>query len=161
MINIRIIPQEAIDLVKYFEGLHRKAYVCPAGYITVGYGHVLSFMKADRLKELKPEVYDTLMATIVQEGEAEGLLRDDLRVSAYGVLKYTKVELTDGQYGALVSFVFNLGITRYKSSTLRMKLNREEYQEAAEEFPKWAFSGGKKLRGLAVRREAEQALFNN
>jgi lysozyme len=95
MTAIRSIPQSAIDLVKHFEGFSSKPYVCPAGFLTIGYGHVVpnDYPKAARVT---PE-------------EAEELLRKDLRVAALGVLRLTKVPLSDNQYGALVSFVFNLG----------------------------------------------------
>jgi len=147
MTAIRSIPQSAIDLVKHFEGFSSKPYVCPAGFLTIGYGHVV------------PNDYPR--ATRVTPEEAEDLLRKDLRVAALGVLRLTKVPLSDNQYGALVSFVFNLGAGRYQSSTLRMKINRGDYSEAAEEFPKWVYGGGRKLPGLVARRDAEARVFSS
>jgi lysozyme len=159
MSNIRTIPQEAVDLIKRFEGLKLKAYICAAGFITVGWGHVLSGVHAAKLKVSNPERYKQLMSTKVTIEEAEVLLRQDLRLSALAVLKLTNVELTNGQYAALISFVFNLGAGKYQRSTLRMKLNRKEYEDAAEEFPKWVYGDGKVQPGLKTRRASEQMLF--
>ena len=143
--TIRTIPQAAIDLVKHFEGFSSTPYVCPAGFLTVGYGHVVA---KDYPRDAK-----------VTREEAEELLRKDLRIAAYGVLRLTSVTLSDNQYAALVSFVFNLGLGRYQSSTLRMKVNRGEFTEAAREFRKWIYGGGRKLPGLIARRDAEARVY--
>lgn len=141
----RPTPQAAIDLIKRFEGFSGKVYICPAGYPTVGWGHVV----------LDGEDYS---AGITRE-QGEALLRRDLVRFERSVQRMISVPLTDGQYGALVSFTFNLGGGALQRSTLRAKLNRGEYDAAANEFSKWVWAGGRKLRGLILRREAEAALF--
>ena len=139
------MPDEAVGLVKRFEGFRAAVYRDAVGLPTIGYGHVV-----------RPgETFDGPIG----EDEAEGLLRRDLGIAARAVLRLTGVALADGQYGALVSFTFNVGSGNYQSSTLRMKLNRGDYAGAAGEFWKWRRAGGRILRGLVRRRAAEAALF--
>jgi lysozyme len=83
----------------------------------------------------------------------------DIRKFERAVDRLIKVPLTQGQYDSLVSFSFNLGSGALQSSTLRRKLNRSEYESAADEFPKWVFAGGRKLKGLIRRRYAERELY--
>ncbi len=141
---LRRVCGEAIDLIKRFEGFRPSVYLCPAGLPTVGYGHVVR----------RGEVFDTLT-----EDNGEELLRRDLAIAKRAVLRLTRVPLEDGQYGALVSFTFNVGSGNYQSSTLRMKLNRGDYLGAAGEFWKWRRARGRALPGLVKRRAAEKALF--
>ena len=86
-------------------------------------------------------------------------MKRDLSIAERGVLKQTKVPLTDNQFDALCSFVFNLGSGAFQSSTLRRRLNRGDYEGAANEFPRWVFAGGRKLKGLIKRRSDERLLF--
>ena len=139
-----MIPDSAVDLVKRFEGYSPDVYLCPAGYKTIGYGHLVR----------RSEVF-----TILDEDEAEALLRYDMQHAANGVNRLTKVPLDDDQFGALVSFVFNLGSGAYQASTLRAKLNRGEYHTVPSQLRRWVFAGGRKLRGLVRRREAEALLW--
>lgn len=146
---MRPVPDTAIELIKRFEGFSRKPYICPAGIPTIGYGST-RYESGKRV---------TMADQPITQGEAQELL--DIEASKYGaaVLKMVRVALTDGQYGALVSFTYNLGSGRLKASTLLRKLNKGDYVGAAREFPKWCFAGKKKLRGLEIRRKAEQQLF--
>jgi lysozyme len=75
------------------------------------------------------------------------------------VLRHIRVPLEDGQFNALCSFVFNLGSGALQSSTLRRKINRGDYIGAANEFPRWVYAGGRKLKGLVRRREHERLMF--
>ena len=146
--------ENGIELVKAFEGLHKvksdgsvRSYRCPAGRWTIGYGHTHGVRSGE---------------TITPE-EAEDLLRKDLQDCEAVVERMVKVDLTQNQFDALVSFVFNLGQGNFGSSTLLRKLNRGEYESAAEEFIRWnkARVDGelKALPGLTRRRTAEAALF--
>ncbi|WP_376956424.1 glycoside hydrolase family protein (plasmid) [Azospirillum sp. A26] len=141
------VTQAAVDLVKHFEGLYLKAYLCPAGVPTVAWGHT------------GPDVVMGMTVTLAQ---AEQLLAADLAEAAADVDRYVKVPLTDDQRGALASFVFNLGAGSLASSTLLKLLNVGD-AGAAEQFGRWvnATVNGKltKLPGLVARRAAEQALF--
>jgi len=134
-----------LDIIKQFEGLKLKAYLCPAGKPTIGYGHT----------------YGVKLGRTITKAEAETLLNLDYQDAVHGVEELTKVPLTENQLGALASFVFNLGRGKLLGSTLRKKLNQGDYKGAAEEFDKWVFAGGVKLKGLVARRAAERQLFES
>ena len=95
----------------------------------------------------------------ISEIEAEALLLRDLENSEGWVSRLIKTALTENQYSALTSFIFNVGAGALQRSTLRMKLNRGECQNAADEFPKWKFANKRIMAGLVRRRAAERALF--
>ena len=95
----------------------------------------------------------------ITEAEAEALLIRDLESSEGWVSRLIKTALTENQFTALTSFTFNVGCSALMRSTLRMKLNRSEYQGAADEFPKWKFANKRILAGLIRRRAAERSLF--
>jgi lysozyme len=149
------ISNDGIDLVKTFEGLHKvqpdgtiSSYLCPAGKWTIGYGSCKG-------------VRSGMKITIE---EAELRLREDLRTAEADVKRYVSVPLTQGQYDALVSFVFNLGAGNFRSSTLLKKLNQGLYNDVPEQIMRWnkARVGGKLtvLNGLTRRRAAEAAIFS-
>jgi len=140
---MRHITQNGIDLIKRFEGFSRTVYFCPAGYPTIGFGHVV-----------KP--HEDFSAGI-DEAQAEELLRQDAVIAERAVLRLISVPLTDGQFDALVSFTYNLGALQ--RSTLRRKINHEEHAEVPEQFMRWVWAGGRKLKGLIRRREAEALLY--
>ena len=93
------------------------------------------------------------------EAEAEALLLRDLESSEGWVRRLIKTRLSENSFSSLVSFTFNVGPGSLQRSTLRMKLNRSEYQGAVDEFPKWRIAGGRILGGLVRRRAAERTLF--
>ena len=143
--------QAGIDLIKMFEGCKLKPYLCPAKFWTVGYGHVLgngaTLAEADNRLFTKEEV--------------DVLLRTDLARFERGVLRYCTVPLTQFEFDSLVSFSFNLGLGVLQRSTLRQKLNRQDYEAAAKELLRYDKVGGKPLKGLTRRRQAEYALFTS
>jgi len=96
-------------------------------------------------------------AISLEEGEA--LLIRDLQRLERAVMRIFPVPLIPGQYYALVSFSCNLGASTLQSSTLRRKIMRENYEGAADEFPRWLFAAGRRVAGLVRRREAKRALF--
>ena len=130
-----------IDLIKKFEGYRAKAYICPAGVLTIGYGHT---------KGVKAGM-------IITEPEAERLLQSD-QESAEKTVTRELPDITQYQFDALVSFVFNLGAGNLKASTLRRRVNEGRWDDVPSELRKWVKGGGKILRGLVLRREAEVAL---
>jgi lysozyme len=91
--------------------------------------------------------------------EVDDILRDDLNRFERGVERYCPVKLTQGQFDALVSFSFNVGLGTLQRSTLRQKVLRGDFVEASEEFLKYTLAGGKVLKGLVNRRNDEKALF--
>lgn len=131
------------ELIKSFEGLELEAYLCPADIWTIGYGHTGDVKEGDT----------------ITKAEAEDLLDKDLEKFRSGVNICVKVPLNENQFGALVSFAYNVGIGSLQSSTLLKLLNAGDYDAAADQFPRWNKSGGKVLTGLTRRREAERAVF--
>ena len=133
-----------IALIKRFETFVDHPYLCPVGVKTIAYGHVI-----------RPgESFTTLT-----EPEGEALLMRDLVRYEVAVTRLIRVPLTESQLSALVSFCYNLGAGALQASTLRAMLNRGEYRGAADQFDRWVFCRGQKLRGLVLRRAAEKKLF--
>ena len=141
----RAVSDKGLDLIKRFEGFSRTVYFCPAGYPTIGYGHVVKD--------------DEDFSAGIDEAQAEELLRQDAQIAELAVLRLITVPLTDGQFDALVSFTYNLGGGALQRSTLRRKINREEHAEVPEQFMRWVWAGGRRLRGLVRRRAAEAGLY--
>jgi lysozyme len=128
-----------IKLIKRFEGCRLKAYYCPAGVLTCGWGSTG--------KDIVPNTVWT------QEYADKRLMHD-----AINFLKATQKlcpDLEGARLGAIADFAYNLGVGRLKSSTLRKKLNEGDFVSASKELKKWVNGGGKKLKGLVVRRDAE------
>ena len=154
----------AVILIKSYEGIldgdpstvNLDPYLCPAGYWTIGWGHVVLDMKGNQIKgiENKKLAYSIYPKGITM-AEAEVLLRDDLRRFTYGVTTLVKVSLTNNQLCALISFSFNVGLNALKNSTLLKLVNSEKFKEVPDQFRKWNKSKGKVLAGLVKRREAE------
>lgn len=137
-----IIGTNGLNLIKHFEGLRLSAYQCSAHVWTIGYGHTADVGEND----------------VITEEEALYFLHQDLAESERAVNQYVHVPLTQNQFDALVSFVFNLGAGNFLTSTLLKKLNSGD-DGAAQEFGRWIHASGKALPGLVRRREAERALF--
>ncbi|OEH06556.1 muraminidase [Enterobacter kobei] len=139
---------KGIALIKEFEGCKLTAYQDSVGVWTIGYG----WTKPVDGKPIRAGM------TIKQE-TAERLLKTGLVSYENDVSRLVKVDLTQGQFDALVSFTYNLGARSLSTSTLLRKLNAGDYAGAADEFLRWNKAGGKVLNGLTRRREAERALF--
>ncbi len=146
---MRHITQAGIDLIKRFEGFSPTVYICPAGYPTIGYGHVV-----------KPQEREQFAGGITT-AQAEALLRQDVQTAERAVLRLITVPLTDGQFDALVSFTFNLGAGALQRSTLRRKVNRGDHANVPAEFRKWVWAGGRKLEGLVRRRKDEAYVYSS
>ena len=164
---MRDINDAGLELVKSFEGIpdgdpttvNIDPYLDPIGIWTIGWGHAIR-VGANYLrgKENRKAAMDLYPGGIRKE-QAEHLLRGDLMDACRDVESLADISLTDNQFGALVSFTFNLGRGNLAKSTLLRKLNAGDYSGAEAEFPKWNKAGGKVLRGLVARRAAEAALF--
>ena len=144
---MRHVTEAGLDLIKRFEGFSPKIYICPAGYPTIGYGHVVLAHEREQF------------AAGITQAEATELLRKDVRIAERAVLRLISVPLTDGQFDALISFTFNLGAGALQRSTLRRKVNRGEHQAVPAELMKWVWAVGKKLPGLVRRRQAEGVAY--
>ena len=149
------VSQDCVELVKKFEGLHKlkddglvHSYRCPAGVWTLGFG---------KTKGIRSGMTCTI-------AEAEQHLKDDLEEHGKIVKRLVNVPLSQGQYDALVSFVFNVGGGNFKSSTALKRLNLGMYDDVPEQLQRWnkARVDGKltPLRGLTRRRAAEAAIFS-
>lgn len=145
----RSTPGPAVELIKKWEGFQERPYLCPAGVWTVGWG-------STRGLDGEPVTRGTAPVTVEQ---AERLLRRDLVTFEAAVSRMVRVPLTDGQYGALVSFTYNLGAGRLQSSMLLRRVNEGLFDLAAREFGKWVMAGGRRLPGLVARRADERAMF--
>lgn len=139
----RQINARGLQLLKNFEGLKLSAYRDAVGVWTIGYGTTTNVNPGMR----------------ISESQAEELLRRDLLRFETAVNKLVRVPLTDNQFSALVSFVYNVGERNLANSTLLRLLNQGNYQAAANEFLRWNRAGGRVLNGLTRRRQAERALF--
>lgn len=143
------INKAGIDIIASFEGWSSEVYQDPIGIPTIGYGSIWD-ANGERVTMDHPPISR-------EEGE-QLLLREIEHVE--GAITYlTTVPLTENQFSALCSLVYNIGSGNYQSSILRMKLNRGEYSGAAGEFWKWRRAGGRILKGLVRRRTAEADLF--
>jgi lysozyme len=152
---------KAKEMIKHHEGVRLKPYLCPAKLWTVGVGHVLypeqANMKLEDRKDLWLHPEDNRVWTMEQ---VNALLEFDLDRFERGVARLCPSSTSNqNHFDALVSFSFNVGLGSLQKSSLRMKYNRGEYEEAANEFLKWAKAGGKVLPGLLKRRSDEKALF--
>ncbi|WP_142416420.1 lysozyme [Bartonella massiliensis] len=145
---VRKINKDCLDCLKRWEGLRLHAYQDVSGVWTIGYGHTG--------KAGKPAVVEGMVIT---EKKAETMLLADLRQYEQAVEKAVGVILSDEQFGALVSFCYNVGITAFQNSTLLKRLNKGDYEAVPTELQKWTKAGGKRLQGLVHRRAAEAGLW--
>ena len=168
---LRDVPQDAIELIKAFEGIPDgdpstvglDAYICPAGVWTIGWGHAIM----DGGKQLTGPGNKARARALYPGGitrdQAQALLRGDLVPRAASLCSVLKVGLNDGQFGALMALVFNIGAGNLAASTLLRKVNTADFAGAAEQFLVWdkARVNGvlQPLAGLTRRRRAERALF--
>ena len=145
------ISNNGINVIKRFEGVRYKPYRCPAGLFTIGYGHLIGDGKQ------LPDAYNKTFT----EREVDELLRKDLARFERGVTMLFPVSyrFTQGAYDALVSFSFNLGLGALQRSTVRSALLRGDKTMAGESLLKYCRAGGKILKGLQLRRQAEHKLL--
>ena len=136
--------QRCTDLIKLSEGCRLTPYRCPAGVLTVGYGHT---------------GHDVLEGQPITQGQADTLLLLDVKEATEALNKLVTVTLTAGQAGACVDFIFNLGRGAFGGSTLCKLINKSRFEDASKEFARWVYGGGQALPGLVKRREAERELF--
>lgn len=134
----------AIHLVQEYEGYRSKAYICPAGIWTIGFGHTGGVKEGQ---------------TITEE-EAINLLKQDLAKTQNELSNTVQVPVSKNQFIALMSFTFNIGITKVRTSTLMKYLNQGEYALAGKQLLRWVYANGVKLPGLEKRREAEYKIWN-
>lgn len=143
------IPTPAVDIVKQFEGVSLTPYLCPAQVWTIGYGAT---------KDLAGQKV-TVHTPPITQAEADQLLQRDLGWAAKWVDRLVHVPLSPKQKSALISFVFNLGPTNFRASTLRKRINQGDWDDVPNQLLRWVYAGGRKLAGLERRRIAEAYLW--
>ena len=161
------------DLMHKYEGYRNRPYLCPAHIWTIGYGHVL-YQEQIRLPMVRPPgktkadipQIRSEMALKLEDfrvwskQEIDDLFSDDVASFERGVLRLIPGSAgSQGRFDALVSFAFNVGLGNLQRSTIRIKANRQEWEEAADAFLLWNKAGSKVLPGLDRRRKDERALF--
>jgi lysozyme len=151
-VEVRKMYDKAIDLTKESEGFRGKPYNDAASYCTIGYGHLIHLAPCDGSL---PEDFKKG----ISEPRGTEILRNDMGKAERGIMTLVDVELTDGQYGALCDFVFNVGVGNFRDSALRKRVNAGDHDRVPFEFRRWVLAGGKKLPGLEARREKEIALY--
>lgn len=138
------VGEKGLALIKESEGLRLKAYKCPAGVWTIGYGHTGK---------------DVVAGMEISESRAVALLKQDLRV-AETYLNSLCINFSQNQFDSLASWIYNLGVGSFSKSTLRKKIVAKADDEAiTDEIVKWVNAGGKPLIGLKRRRVKEANLF--
>lgn len=173
------IPDGALELLKKYEGLVLNFYHCTSNVLTVGYGHavlkneiygkdlksedILKISKILKENTLHPKganmILKAVYGDVISQEQADKLLLVDAEKHWNEAKKHIKVPLNASQRIALISFVFNIGVTDFISSTLLKKVNAKNFQGASKEFSKWVFSGGKVNNGLKKRRANESEIF--
>jgi len=134
----------AADFIEQWEGFRETAYLCPAGVLTIGFGHTGSDVKEGQVVTYK---------------EAYNMLLEDLKRYASGLAAWVNVKVTEDQYIALLSLAFNVGVGAVAKSTLLRLLNAGDIEAAGDEFLKWTYAAGRELPGLVRRRREERKLF--
>lgn len=135
--------QAGIDLIKQFEGCVLQAYLCPAGKLTIGYGHTLGVSAGMKITQ---KIAEELLIVDLKEREDQ--------------LNSLRLPLNEDQFSALISFIYNLGFGRFLNSTLKAKVSNNPNDPAIrEEFMKWVKAGDETLPGLIIRRSSEANLY--
>lgn len=168
---LRDVPIQAVDLIKSFEGIpdgdpstvNIDPYLCPADVWTIGWGHAITQGGMQLKGSANRARAKALFPGGITRPQAEILLRADLIPRAAVVSRLARVALSDGQFGALISLLFNIGEGNLAASTLLRRLNQGSYLAAADQFLAWdkARVNGvlTSLPGLVRRRKAERAMF--
>lgn len=163
------LSEAGANLMHQYEGYRNKPYLCPAHIWTIGYGHVL-YQEQIRLPMVRKEGYTGMIRSeyplraednrVWSKDEIKKLFEEDVANFERGVLRLAPtLSGRQGAFDACVSFAFNAGLGNFQRSTIRIKANRQEWENAAEAFMQWTKGGGKELPGLVKRRKAEKALF--
>lgn len=141
----------AAELCRRFEGFRAKPYLCPAGIPTIGYGSTY-YSDGRKVSLTDPPITET---------EARALLMSELEHTyAPGVMRLCPgLAADEAKFNAIVDFVYNLGVGRLQTSTLRRKINARDWEGAKEQLMLWTRGGGRVLPGLVKRRQAECALI--
>lgn len=135
-----------LRLIRKFEGMRLRPYLCPAGVPTIGYGHTGADV--------------SMSMPAITPAQAEQMMTEDAAAFLQAAFKLSPtLKSSEAQASAIADFCFNLGTTRYKASTLRKRIEAGDINGACDELMKWVNGGGRKLPGLVARRSAEATLI--
>lgn len=148
------ISDAGLALIAQSEGFRTHCYDDSAGFCTVGYGHLVHRGNTGT----DPGAEAGFLGGVSETAGLE-LLRKDVKIAANAVRHLVQVPLLQCQFDALVCLVFNIGGKAFKGSTLLRYLNASNYASAQAQFHRWAFAGGKVVKGLLTRRALEAKLF--
>ena len=149
---LRPVYDKGVTAIEGFEGLIPYLYNAPAGFCSIGYGHLI---KRSRCNGTEPAAFEDGITL----AEGRELLKRDLAVAQRAVTDAVEIELTEGQYAALVSFTFNVGSGNFRASTLLRRVNARNFNDVPRQLRRWIYEGGHVFKGLQNRREGEIALF--
>jgi len=139
------IGEKGLDVIKHFEQLYLEAYLCPANVWTIGWGSTKNVHAGMK----------------ITEEEAVARLKEDLKDAEGAVNRYVKVNINQNQYDSIVSWTFNLGSGNLNSSTMLKRINGNEWDDVPNQIKRWNKAGGKVLKGLVRRRNAEALLWQS
>ena len=160
---------KGIELMHRFEGYRDKPYLCSASMWTIGWGHVL-YQDQIKYPVVAKEGYSGIIRKdyplrqednrVWTKDELKEIFKKDIGSFESGVLRLApNLAGHQGAFDACVAFSFNVGLGNFQRSTIRAKIGREQWQDAAQAFMSWTKAAGKELRGLVLRRTAEKDLF--
>lgn len=147
--QLRPLPEIALRLIERFEYFSPKPYNDPSGYCTIGYGHLLSLKRCEEVTE----------RSFISEEEALRLLAKDTEASRRGIQGLVEVDMTEAQFAAIISFVFNVGLESFTESKLLKLINEGNWGAAAQELKRWVNASGRTFPGLVARRNCEAAVL--
>ena len=159
MATIKKVSPHGLAFIRRWEGSRDRAYYCPANVLTIGVGHALTRSELASgdiiIKGIKCPYNLGL-----NNQQINDLLKRDVRHAKRAINSNVRATLEQHQYDALASFIFNIGVSAFKSSTLLKRINdKADNAEIIRQFKRWKWSGGEILTGLLYRREAEAQLF--
>lgn len=146
--GLRDISENGYKIIREFEGLRTTAYLDTGGVWTIGYG-TIKYPNGAAVKK----------GDTCTKDQAEIWLKNDCKWVDAALDKYIKVAITQNQFDALASFVYNIGETAFAKSTMLTLINKSDHSAAANQFDRWIYDNGKKIVGLVNRRAKEKALF--
>ena len=150
--QLRPVYTQGIKATKESEGWVPRLYNDSANFCTIGYGHLI---KKAACNGTEPQEF----LSGLTEPRGETLLVTDMASAQYTVMKSVQVPMSDGQYAALTDFVFNVGSSNFRNSTLLKSVNDKQDDRVATQFRRWVLAGGKSFPGLVKRREREITLY--
>lgn len=149
---LREVYPKGLNLTKISEGFRNRLYNDAAGYCTIGFGHLIKKSRCNGAEPLE-------FKNGITNEKGEQLLVIDMNWSKYAVMKSVFMPLTEGQYAALVDFVFNVGSGNFNNSTLLKVVNQRKLNQVPGQFRRWVKANGKTWPGLVTRRNDEIDLF--